>query len=94
MQLQHHLHGRGSPWRWRRTASSRLSSYRLAPEAPYPAALDDAYAGLVWLVQHAGKLGIDPGRIVVEGISAGGGLAAATAIRARDEGGPAILGNF
>jgi acetyl esterase/lipase len=68
--------------------------YRLAPEHPYPAALDDVTAGVRWLIAHAGALGLDPARVVVAGISAGGGLAAATALRLRDEGGPALLGQL
>jgi acetyl esterase/lipase len=60
--------------------------YRLAPEDPYPAPLDDCYAGLVWSAQHADELGIDPTRIAVAGASAGGGLAAGLAILARDRG--------
>ena len=60
--------------------------YRLAPEAPYPAPLDDSYAGLLWTAQHAEELGIDPDRIVVAGASAGGGLAAGLALLARDRG--------
>ena len=55
--------------------------YRLAPEHPYPAPLDDCYAGLHWTEQHADELGIDPARIVIVGASAGGGLAAGLAIR-------------
>ncbi|MGW7551027.1 alpha/beta hydrolase [Streptomyces rimosus] len=62
--------------------------YRLAPEHPYPAAADDAYAALTWLADHAARIGGDPGRIAVAGVSAGGNLAASTVLRARDLGGP------
>ncbi|MFL1379364.1 MULTISPECIES: alpha/beta hydrolase [unclassified Nocardiopsis] len=62
--------------------------YRLAPEHPHPTPVEDAYAGLVHLVKDAGALGLDPSRVVVGGASAGGGLAAATALLARDRGGP------
>jgi acetyl esterase/lipase len=65
-------------------------AYRLAPEHPFPAAHDDAYTVLSWAAKHATELGIDPGRIAVGGHSAGGGLAAGVALRARDEQGPAI----
>lgn len=64
--------------------------YRLAPEHPYPTPLDDCHATLCWIVDHADLLGIDPGDISVGGSSAGGNLAAAVALRCRDEGGPAL----
>jgi acetyl esterase/lipase len=64
--------------------------YRLAPESPHPAPAEDCYAGLVWTAAHAGELGIDPDRLAIYGGSAGGGLAIATALMARDRGGPAL----
>jgi acetyl esterase/lipase len=64
--------------------------YRLAPETPFPGGLEDVYAGLVWTAGHADELGIDPRRIAIHGISAGGGLCAALALLARDRGGPHI----
>lgn len=64
--------------------------YRLAPEHPFPAPMNDCYAGLSWLAAQAGELGIDADRIAIGGGSAGGGLAAGLAIMARDSGGPAI----
>ena len=60
--------------------------YRLAPEHPIPAPLDDCYAGLAYLHEHAEELGVDRSRIGIGGESAGGGLAAALAIKARDAG--------
>jgi acetyl esterase/lipase len=66
-------------------------AYRLAPEHPYPAGVDDCHAALTWTFAHAEELGID-GRVVLAGASAGGGLAAATALRHRDHGGPAPAG--
>jgi acetyl esterase/lipase len=60
--------------------------YRLAPETPYPGPLEDCYRGLKWTYEHAEALGIDRDRIGITGASAGGGLAAALALLARDRG--------
>jgi acetyl esterase/lipase len=68
--------------------------YRLAPETPFPGPLEDIYAGLVWMVDHADELGLDPQRIAIQGTSAGGGLCAALALLARDRGGPHIAFQF
>ncbi|MEU8802717.1 alpha/beta hydrolase [Spirillospora sp. NPDC048819] len=64
--------------------------YRRAPEHRFPAALDDVHAVLTWAAGHATELGVDPGLIAVGGHSSGAGLAAAAALRARDEQGPPI----
>ena len=62
--------------------------YRLAPEHPAPAAVDDAYAAYRWAVEHAADLGADPDRVAVGGDSAGGNLAAVVSQLARGDGGP------
>jgi acetyl esterase/lipase len=68
--------------------------YRLAPEHPHPAPVQDCYAGLTWTAAHAAELGIDPDRLLIAGASAGGGLSAAVALMARDRGGPALIGQM
>jgi acetyl esterase/lipase len=99
----YHAHGGGMVMGDNRTGADELAGwvaeiglvvvsveYRLAPEHPHPAPVEDCYAGLAWTGQHAAELGIDPSRLIIAGASAGGGLAAATALLARDRGGPAL----
>ena len=62
--------------------------YRLAPDDPYPAAIDDCEAALRWTIANADQLGIDADKIGITGVSAGGGLCAALGLRARDKGIP------
>jgi acetyl esterase len=64
--------------------------YRLAPQHPFPAGVEDCYTVLVWAADHAGELGADADRLGVMGESAGGNLAAVVALMARDNGGPRI----
>ena len=80
----------GIPW-VRETGCTIVSiGYRQPPEHPYPAAIDDGMAVLDWLVQKPAPLGFEPERLAVGGLSAGGCLAAATALKARDRGGPGL----
>jgi acetyl esterase len=65
--------------------------YRLAPEHPYPAAIDDAWAATQWVAEHGNEIGADAGRLAVAGDSAGGTISAVIAQRSRDTGGPPIL---
>src|SRR3954467_5838232 len=82
------------PWVARIADSSRTVvvsvGYRLAPEHRFPAALDDAYAAVMWTAEHAVELDVDPQHIAVGGHAAGAGLAAAVALRARDQRRPTI----
>ena len=64
--------------------------YRMGPEHPFPAAVDDCVAAVRWLAEHGREIGADPGRIAVGGDSAGGNLATVAALTARDDGGPAL----
>jgi len=64
--------------------------YRVAPEFPHPEPVEDVYTGLRWVSNHATEIDVDPNRIMIVGVSGGGGLAAGTALLCRDRGGPAL----
>lgn len=81
-------------WLHRYNGVAVTVEYRLAPEFPDPCPVEDCYAGLVWTAEHADELGIEPGRLLIVGGSAGGGLAAGTALLARDRRGPALCGQL
>ncbi|MFE7275774.1 alpha/beta hydrolase [Streptomyces sp. NPDC057623] len=87
-------HRLGTPLDWAEELGLVVVSveYRLAPEHPHPAPVEDCYAGLLWTVEHAKEIGGDPDRVILAGGSAGGGLAAAVALLARDRGGPRVIG--
>ncbi|MGW4125854.1 alpha/beta hydrolase [Nocardia sp. NPDC004711] len=101
----YHIHGGGMilgqrmvgvaqilPWIVAHDAVAVTVEYRLAPEFPDPYPVEDCYAGLVWTAENAAELGIDPDQIIITGASAGGGLAAGTALLARDRKGPHLKG--
>ncbi|MEU9400808.1 alpha/beta hydrolase [Streptomyces sp. SID4985] len=104
----YHVHGGGmvlgtnragvdAPLHWARDLGGAVVvsvEYRLAPEHPYPAPVEDVYAGFLWTARNAEDLGGDPDRIVLAGASAGGGLTAALALLLRDRQGPPVLGQL
>jgi acetyl esterase/lipase len=77
-------------WLFRFGAVVVTVDHRLAPEVTGTTLVDDCYLGLLWTVEHADELGVDRGRVVVAGASAGGGLAAGVCLMARDRGAPAV----
>jgi acetyl esterase/lipase len=81
---RHFLLHENFPWIKELDAILISVEYRLAPEHPHPAPVEDCFAGLKWVSENASKLGINPDKIMIAGHSAGGGLAAGTALMARD----------
>jgi acetyl esterase/lipase len=81
-------------WAIKHDAVCVTVEYRLAPEHPAPVPVEDCYAGLLWMASHSAELKFDPDRLVIFGGSGGGGLAAGTALLARDRNGPRLLGQL
>lgn len=103
----YHLHGGGMvfgdrftglpqflPWITELGATVVTVEYRLAPEHPDPYPVEDCYAGLQWMAEHCADLDVDASRLLLAGGSAGGGLAAGTALLARDRNGPRLVGQL
>lgn len=103
----YHIHGGGmiaglrmdgllwvAPWLLAHDAVAVTVEYRRAPEHQDPVPVEDSYAGLTWMAEHAAEIGVDPDRILIAGASAGGGLAAGVALLARDRQGPKLIGQM
>lgn len=103
----YHIHGGGMvmgnrfagagaliDWAIKHDAVCVSVEYRLAPEHPAPIPVEDCFAGLQWMADHAGELTFDPDRLIIFGGSGGGGLAAGTTLLARDRGGPKLMGQL
>ena len=81
-------------WAMKHDAVGVTVEYRLAPEHPAPIPVEDCYAGLAWMAEHAEELRFDPECLVIFGGSGGGGLAAGTTLLARDRKGPKLAGQL